>query len=210
MDNIFDNLFTITDKSQIKKLEMEVKSLELCLQLSQQSNQKRKDAVEIMLRKLEQQDALIKRLNTVLKNQDAAMVKLQNTIRIQQERIAHITRALKLIAKRKKVALMINSQADKNTSKKTGPELGSIMYTQSIGQDSDNVLALFRDEIMINDREMGVKVLKQPEGVLGKVIINWNFDKMNFKSIYSESESAPQDFSDSDDSEDTNNKTFSI
>ena len=92
MDNIFDNLFTITDKSQIKKLEMEVKRLELCLQLSQQSNQKRKDAMEIMLRKLEQQDALIKRLNTVLKNQDAAMAKLQNTIRIQQERIAHITR----------------------------------------------------------------------------------------------------------------------
>ena len=92
MDNIFDNLFTITDKSQIKKLEMEVKRLELCLQLSQQSNQKRKDAMEIMLRKLEQQDALIKRLNTVLKNQDAAMAKLQNTIRIQQERIAHIAR----------------------------------------------------------------------------------------------------------------------
>lgn len=92
MDNIFDNLFTITDKSQIKKLEMEVKRLELCLQLSQQSNQKRKDAMEIMLRKLEQQDALIKRLNTVLKNQDAAMAKLQNTIRIQQERISHIAR----------------------------------------------------------------------------------------------------------------------
>ena len=92
MDNIFDNLFTITDKSQIKKLEMEVKRLEHCLQLSQQSNQKRKDAMEIMLRKLEQQDALIKRLNTVLKNQDAAMAKLQNTIRIQQERIAHIAR----------------------------------------------------------------------------------------------------------------------
>lgn len=108
-------------------------------------------------------------------------------------RVTHITRDLKKTAKNWHLPIVINSQADKNTSKKTGPELGSIMYTQSIGQDSDNVLALFRDEIMINDKEMGIKVLKQREGVLGKVIINWNFDKMNFKSIYSES-SANEDF----------------
>lgn len=101
-------------------------------------------------------------------------------------RVTHITRDLKKTAKNWHIPIVINTQADKNTSKKTGPELGSIMYTQSIGQDSDNVLALFRDEIMLNDKEMGIKVLKQREGVLGKVIINWNFDKMDFKSIYSE------------------------
>ena len=125
-------------------------------------------------------------------------------------RVTHITRDLKKIAKNWHIPILINTQADQNTSKKSGPGLGDIKYSQAIGQDSDNILALFRDEVMINDKEMGVKVLKQREGVLGKVIINWNFDKMNFKSIYSESESAPQDFSDSDDSEDTNNKTFSI
>lgn len=92
MDNLFDNLFTITDKKQIQKLEMEIKRLNLCLRLSQESNQKRKEAMTLMFRKLDEQDILIKRLNTVLKNQDAAMAKLQNTIRIQQERIAHIAR----------------------------------------------------------------------------------------------------------------------
>ena len=102
-------------------------------------------------------------------------------------RVTHITRDLKKTAKNWHIPIVINTQADKNTSKKTGPELGSIMYTQSIGQDSDNVLALFRDEVMINDREMGIKVLKQREGVLGKVIIQWDFDRMNFKSIYAES-----------------------
>lgn len=116
-------------------------------------------------------------------------------------RVTHITRALKKTAKGWHVPIAINTQADKNTSKKTGPELGSIMYTQAIGQDSDNVLALFRDEIMINDKEMGIKVLKQREGVLGKVVINWNFDKMNFKSIYSEKESSNESFEDEDDSE---------
>ena len=105
-------------------------------------------------------------------------------------RVTHITRDIKKAAKNWHIPIVINTQADKNTSKKTGPELGSIMYTQSIGQDSDNVLALFRDEVMINDKEMGIKVLKQREGVLGKVIINWDFDTMNFKSIYSENNSS--------------------
>lgn len=110
-------------------------------------------------------------------------------------RITHITRDLKRVAKNWHIPIVINTQADKNTSKKTGPELGSIMYSQSIGQDSDNVLALFRDEIMINDKEMGIKVLKQREGTLGKVTINWDFTIMNFDSIFSENE-AEDDFSD--------------
>lgn len=113
-------------------------------------------------------------------------------------RVTHITRDIKKTAKARHIPIVINTQADKNTSKKTGPELGSIMYTQSIGQDSDNVLALYRDEVMINDREMGIKVLKQREGVLGKVIINWNFDTMNFSGIYSEGEDTNSDDTNSD------------
>lgn len=101
-------------------------------------------------------------------------------------RVTHITRDIKKIAKDWHIPIVINTQADKTTAKKS-PELGSIMYSQSIGQDSDNVLGLFRDEIMISDREMGIRVLKQREGTLGKVVINWDFEIMNFSGIYSES-----------------------
>lgn len=125
-------------------------------------------------------------------------------------RVTHITRDLKKTAKNWHIPIMVNTQADKNTSKKTGPELGSIMYTQAIGQDSDNVLALFRDEIMLNDKEMGIKVLKQREGVLGKVIINWDFDKMNFKSIYSEKDSGFDDNSVNDDTDDSDNRLIGV
>jgi replicative DNA helicase len=104
-------------------------------------------------------------------------------------RVAHITRDLKRLAKSMKVPILINTQADKNTSKKTGPELGSIMYTQAVGQDSDNVIALFRDEVMMQDKEMGIKVLKQREGTLGKVFTSWDFDTMNFECIYTEGSS---------------------
>ena len=101
-------------------------------------------------------------------------------------RVAHITRDLKKLAKNSKVPILINTQADKNSSKKTGPELGNIMYTQAVGQDSDNVLTLFRDEVMLNDNEMGVKILKQREGTLGKLKMNWDFSTMDFSEIYIE------------------------
>ena len=114
-------------------------------------------------------------------------------------RVAHITRDLKKLSKRCKKPIIINTQADKNTSKKTGPELGSIMYTQAIGQDSDDVWALFRDEVMLQDNEMGLKILKQREGTLGKILINWNFREMDFSEIYSEtSENSEFDSEESD------------
>ena len=104
-------------------------------------------------------------------------------------RVAHITRDLKKLAKRAKMPIFIDTQADKNTSKKTGPELGSIMYTQAIGQDSDCILALYRDETMMADREMCIKVLKQREGMTGKVTMNWDFSVMNFSEIYADTPS---------------------
>lgn len=120
-------------------------------------------------------------------------------------RVAHITRDLKKLAKRCGKPILINTQADKNTSKKTGPELGSIMYTQAIGQDSDDVWALFRDEIMINDKEMGLKVLKQREGILGKLLLNWNFDIMDFSEIYADTNEV-EDFEDEEDSTEKSTK----
>lgn len=99
-------------------------------------------------------------------------------------RVAHITRDLKSIAKKKELPIFINSQADSTTSKKTGPELDNIGYSKAVGEDSDVVLALFQDEQMREDREMKIKVLKQREGILGNVISNWDFNTMNFNPIY--------------------------
>lgn len=99
-------------------------------------------------------------------------------------RIAHITRDLKKMAKRLKKPVIINTQLDENVAKKVSPKLGDIKYTQAIGQDSDNIIALFRDDVMVNDREMGVKVLKNREGDLGTVTLNWDFTCMDFSEIY--------------------------
>lgn len=103
-------------------------------------------------------------------------------------RVTHITRDLKQVSSNMHVPILINTQADQNTSKKTGPGLGDIKYSQAVGMDSDNIIAMFRDDIMFNDNEMGLRVLKQREGLTGKVIMNWDFHHMNFSSVYSEEE----------------------
>lgn len=104
-------------------------------------------------------------------------------------RVAHITRDLKSLAKLKKLPICINSQADATTSKKTGPELENIGFSKAIGHDSDVVLGLVRDEEMIEDKEMKVKILKQREGTLGSVVLNWDFSTMDFSTLYSETQS---------------------
>lgn len=116
-------------------------------------------------------------------------------------RVTHITRDLKKTAKKWHVPILINTQADQNTSKKTGPGLSDIKYSQAIGMDSDNILSMYRDEIMYNDNEMGIRVLKQREGITGKTVINWDFHKMNFRGIYAEQDGS-SDMSDSSDSSD--------
>jgi replicative DNA helicase len=101
-------------------------------------------------------------------------------------RVAHITRGLKKIAERYNVPIFINSQADKSSSVKTGPEIDNISYSQSIGMDSDTVLALYQDNDMFREHEIGLKVLKNREGMTGKIILHWDFRTMNFSEIDSE------------------------
>lgn len=116
-------------------------------------------------------------------------------------RVTHITRALKRVAKQWHIPILINSQADlKHTSKKTGAELKDISYSQSLSMDADNVWSLFRDEVMFNDKEMMIKVLKNREGTQGKVLINWDFTKMDFTSIYSEEAEFNEDGTESEES----------
>ncbi len=117
-------------------------------------------------------------------------------------RVAHITRDLKTACKDLHLPFLGNTQASQTTSKKTGPGLDSIMYTQAIGQDCDNIIAMWRDEVMYNEKEMGVKVLKQREGEQGQFIMTWDFDTMTFKPIYSVDQDGNSNPEEDEDAED--------
>lgn len=123
-------------------------------------------------------------------------------------RVAHITRDLKKLAKRINKPIIINTQLDENTAKKASPKLGDIKYTQAIGQDSDIVMALYRDEVMINDREMGLSVLKNREGEGGKLTLDWDFSCMHFDEIYGDVHTEEEGEDEADDL--VNNNTLSI
>lgn len=131
-------------------------------------------------------------VSAVIERENPDLVMIDGAYLMQDEqgakddwlRVTHITRDLKRLAKNRHVPIFINTQADEKSSG-TG-KIGDIKYSQAIAQDSDNILSLYRDEIMINDKEMGIKVLKNREGVTGKTIINWDFSTMNFQSIYNE------------------------
>lgn len=52
---------------------------------------------------------------------------------------------------------------------------------------------------------MGLKVLKQREGILGKLLLNWNFDIMDFSEIYADTNEI-EDFEDEEDSTEKSTK----
>lgn len=94
MENIFNNLFPITGKNpennKVLKLEMEIERLKLCLKMSNQACEKRREAMDIMKKRLEEQEALIKRLHSVLHKQDMAMSNMQKTMKRQQAKLNHL------------------------------------------------------------------------------------------------------------------------
>lgn len=62
-----------------------------------------------------------------------------------------------------------------------------------VSHNSDVVLALFQDQQMREDKEMKIKVLKQREGKLGYVMMEWDLERMRFKPIYSSNESGDEE-----------------
>lgn len=100
-------------------------------------------------------------------------------------RVANIFRGLKKLAKRTEVPILANTQQD---VKSGSANLGAINFARSITHESDVVLALERDEEMLEENEAKIKILKQREGTLGNVHINWDFKRMHFEGIFSTNE----------------------
>lgn len=98
------------------------------------------------------------------------------------QKLTNITRDLKIMSKNLHLPIVGNTQLDL----KSGGGLAGIKYASSVSQDSDAIIELFRDELMIADHEMKLKVIKNREGSPSNIVINWDFKSMNFEEIFSE------------------------
>lgn len=104
----------------------------------------------------------------------------------ETERVTNISRSIKSLAQAVSIPVIGTTQANRATSKKTGPEVDNISYSDAVGQDSDIVLGLNQTEEMKNDREMEVRVLKTRDSYKIKLMLMWDFDVMKFDEIYSD------------------------
>lgn len=93
-----------------------------------------------------------------------------------------IFRGLKRIARAKKVPIFASTQ-----SKSEKANLSTIAFASHIRADADVILGLEQDEEMREDKEIAIKPLKTREAESnGRVLLNWDFNKMDYSTIYME------------------------
>jgi len=77
-----------------------------------------------------------------------------------------------------------NRVAELSEKKGGGARLGTIALADEIGQDSHAVFALEQTKDMKEDKTMRIKRLKLRRGTaIRDVLVNWDFDKMDFSEI---------------------------
>lgn len=96
--------------------------------------------------------------------------------------LVRVFRALHKLALAKNVPIVASTQ-----SKEKVVTLQTISFAKALSNDCDVVMAIEQDEEMKEEKEMKVKFLKIREGEIpGNIVMNWDFHKMNYETIYIE------------------------
>lgn len=107
-----------------------------------------------------------------------------------------IWRGLHKLALAKDVPIVVTTQSKDETN----ATLKSAQFAKAIAQDCDVFVVLEQDAQMKYDREMKMRPLKLREGsLLNTVMLNWDFDDMNYSSLYSQEESPDEEVKSSSD-----------
>ncbi len=101
------------------------------------------------------------------------------------EGISNISRNLKKLARKKKVPIIATTQFNRASEdvKIDKVTLSNLGFSDSIGQDADVVLGLFRTKDMELNNEMKVRMLKVREGEPKDFTIQWDLRHMRFDTI---------------------------
>lgn len=101
------------------------------------------------------------------------------------EGISNISRNLKKLASKKKVPIIATTQFNRASEdvKIDKVTLSNLGFSDSIGQDADVVLGLFRTKDMELNNEMKIRMLKVREGEPKDFTIQWDLRHMRFDTI---------------------------
>lgn len=101
--------------------------------------------------------------------------------------LVRVFRGLHRLCLTKKLPILASTQSNEEKA-----SLGAISFAKHIRADCDVIMALEQDEEMRADKEMGIKFLKIREGEIpGKILMEWDFNEMKYKTIYMESNESP-------------------
>lgn len=107
-----------------------------------------------------------------------------------------IWRGLHKVALAKDKPIVVTTQSKDETN----ATLKSAQFAKAIAQDCDVFVVLEQDAQMKYDREMKMRPLKLREGsLLSSVMLNWDFDEMDYSSLYSHEESPDEEVKSSSD-----------
>lgn len=101
------------------------------------------------------------------------------------DKTTNVSRDLKKLAKKKSVPIITTTQFNRaaDEAKVDRVTLANIGFADSIGQDADVVLGMFRSRDMESNNELLVRVMKIREGEPDDFILNWDFHRMEFTQI---------------------------
>lgn len=101
------------------------------------------------------------------------------------EGISNISRSLKKLARKKNVPIIATTQFNRASEgvKIDKVTLSNLGFSDSIGQDADVVLGLFRTKDMEMNNEMKVRMLKVREGEPKDFTLQWDLRHMRFDAI---------------------------
>ncbi len=95
-------------------------------------------------------------------------------------KIEYCTKAFKQNARSLRIPHIVVAQTNRDDGG-SGPGLDKLAGSLSIGRDSDQVYGLFQDEIMRDEMEMEVRLMKSRDSGQGKALMHWNPEFMEFK-----------------------------
>lgn len=108
----------------------------------------------------------------------------------RRQRVSHVADEMTRIAKRRNVCMVASHQFNRDFDEEDPESITTrnVGISDVINWNATNIIALFQNNDMVEDKEMLVLPLKTRDGRGKQFYLRWNFDLMNFDQIKDDQE----------------------